>query len=56
LESQISELEAEASRLLRALDSVKEVKVEVERTEKRKADDAAKELQKQARNMAFRRQ
>lgn len=48
LESQISELEAEASRLLRALDTVKDAKAEVERTDKKKADDAAKEIATQA--------
>lgn len=44
LESQISDLESEASRLLRALDQAKESKADVERTEKKRADDAAKEL------------
>jgi homeobox protein cut-like len=43
LETQISELEAEASRLLRALDQVKESKAESERAMKKKADEAAKE-------------
>lgn len=49
LESQISELEAEASRLLRTLDSIKEAKAEIERTEKRKAEEAARELANQVR-------
>lgn len=53
LESQISELEAEASRLLRALDSSKEAKAEVGRTERRKADEAAKELASQVRGFPF---
>jgi len=43
LETQISELEAEASRLLRALDQVKESKAEGERAMKKKVDEAAKE-------------
>ena len=43
LEGQISELEAEASRLLRALDTAKEARTEAERTEKRKSDEAAKD-------------
>lgn len=47
LESQISELEAEASRLLRALDQAKEAKAEVERTQRKKAEDAAKEIASQ---------
>lgn len=50
LESQISELEAEASRLLRTLDSIKDAKAEVERTEKKKADDAVRELATQVRD------
>ncbi|ORY33495.1 putative Golgi vesicle transport-related protein [Naematelia encephala] len=48
LEGQISELEAEASRLLRALDSLKEAKAEGERAEKKRADDAAREIASQA--------
>ncbi|KAI9633995.1 CASP C terminal-domain-containing protein [Dioszegia hungarica] len=48
LESQITDLESEASRLLRALDSAKEAKSDVERTEKKRADEAAKELAVQA--------
>ena len=48
LESQISELEAEASRLLRALDSIKEAKAESEREGKKRADEAAKEISAQA--------
>jgi homeobox protein cut-like len=47
LESQISELEAEASRLLRALDQAKEAKAEVERTQRKKAEDATKEIASQ---------
>lgn len=43
LETQISELEAEASRLLRALDQVKEAKAESERSLQRKVDEAAKD-------------
>lgn len=43
LETQISELEAEASRLLRALDQVKEAKADGERSMKKKVDDATKE-------------
>ena len=43
LETQISELEAEASRLLRALDQVKESKAEGERAMKKRVDEAAKE-------------
>lgn len=43
LETQISELEAEASRLLRALDQVKEAKAEGERSMKKKVDEATKE-------------
>lgn len=52
LESQISELEAEASRLLRALDQAKEAKAEVERTQRKKAEDAAKEIASQV-NLVF---
>ena len=44
LEAQISELEAEATRLLRALDSVKEAKADSERTQKKQLDETAKEL------------
>ena len=44
LENQISELEAEASRLLRALDSIKEAKAESERELKKKAEDSTKEI------------
>ncbi len=44
LETQISELEAEASRLLKALDSLKEAKAESERTEKKRAEESAKEI------------
>ncbi|WWD19588.1 hypothetical protein CI109_104049 [Kwoniella shandongensis] len=44
LESQITELEAEASRILRALESVKEAKAESERVAKKQAEEAAKEL------------
>lgn len=43
LENQISELEAEASRLLRALDQVKAAKTESERTLQKKVDEAVKE-------------
>lgn len=43
LESQISELEAESSRLLRALDSMKEAKAESERELKKKVGDSGKE-------------
>ncbi|WVR00235.1 hypothetical protein IAU59_007377 [Kwoniella sp. CBS 9459] len=48
LESQIAELEAEASRLLRALDQIKEGKAESERVAKKQAEDAAKELASQS--------
>ncbi|KAK4689850.1 homeobox protein cut-like, partial [Tremellales sp. Uapishka_1] len=48
LEGQISELEAEASRLLRALDSLKEAKFEVERSAKKKVEESAKDLAAQA--------
>lgn len=51
LESQITDLESEASRLLRALDSAKEAKSDVERTEKKRADEAAKELAVQVRSI-----
>ena len=44
LETQISELEAEASRLLRALDSIKEAKAGSERELKKKAEDSTKEI------------
>ncbi|WOO82006.1 Protein CASP [Vanrija pseudolonga] len=47
-ENHIAELEAEASRLLRALDQSKEAKAEVERGEKRRLDDAARESAQQA--------
>ncbi|KLT45785.1 putative Golgi vesicle transport-related protein [Cutaneotrichosporon oleaginosum] len=47
-EDHIAELEAEASRLLRALDMVKDQKAEVERAEKKRADDAAREIANQA--------
>lgn len=43
-EDQIAELEAEASRLLRALDQAKDGKAEAERAEKRRAEEAAREL------------
>lgn len=43
LESQISDLEAEASRLLRALDQSKDAMAESERQAKRRADESAKE-------------
>ncbi|KAK8853171.1 hypothetical protein IAR55_003872 [Kwoniella newhampshirensis] len=48
LESQITELEAEASRILRALDSVKEAKADSERVAKKQVEDAAKELAAQS--------
>ncbi|RXK36992.1 homeobox protein cut-like [Tremella mesenterica] len=48
LESQISELEAEASRLLKALELVKEAKAESERSQQRRLDETAKELASQA--------
>lgn len=44
LETQITELEAEASRLLRALDSLKEAKADQERESSKKAEDATKEI------------
>jgi homeobox protein cut-like len=44
LETQITELEAEASRLLRALDSLKEAKAEQERESSKKAEEATKEI------------
>ncbi|WVQ84708.1 hypothetical protein IAT38_006864 [Cryptococcus sp. DSM 104549] len=47
LESQIAELEAEASRILRALDSVKEAKAESERLAKKHAEEAAREIASQ---------
>lgn len=47
LESQISELESEASRLLKALEQVKEAKAESEQSLRRKTDEAEKELAKQ---------
>lgn len=50
LESQISELEAEASRLLRALDQVKESKLDSEKTLQRKVDEAVKEAASHARH------
>jgi len=43
LEDQVAELEAEASRLLRAHDQVKEAKAEEERAAKKRLDDAARE-------------
>lgn len=46
-EDQIAELEAEASRLLRALDQAKEGRAEAERAEKRRAEEAARELANQ---------
>ena len=48
LETQISELEAEASRLLRALETLKESKAESERAEKKRAEEQAKEIATQA--------
>lgn len=47
-EDQIAELEAEASRLLRALEAAKDAKVDVERSEKKRVDDAAREIATQA--------
>jgi len=47
LEAQISESEAEASRLLRMLEQVKEIKLESERGEKRKMDDLTREIETQ---------
>ncbi|WWC64644.1 uncharacterized protein I303_107255 [Kwoniella dejecticola CBS 10117] len=47
LESQIQELEAEASRLLRALDQIKEQKAESDRIAKKKEDELAKEVASQ---------
>jgi homeobox protein cut-like len=47
LEGQISELESEASRLLRALDTAKEAKAEVERTERKRAEELAREVSTQ---------
>ena len=44
LEGQISELESEASRLLRALDTAKEAKAEVERTERKRAEELSREV------------
>lgn len=44
LEDQIGELEAEASRLLRALEHAKDAKAEAERSEKRRVDEAAREV------------
>ena len=43
METQISELEAEASHLLRALDVVKESRSDLERMERRRADEGARE-------------
>ncbi|WRT70279.1 uncharacterized protein IL334_007277 [Kwoniella shivajii] len=48
LESQIEELEAEASRLLRALDQIKEQKSESERAARKKEDELSKEVASQA--------
>jgi homeobox protein cut-like len=48
LESQISELEAEASRLLRTLDSLKESKAEVEQSAKKRSEESAKEIATQS--------
>lgn len=48
LESQITELEAEASRLLRTLDSLKESKAEVEQAAKKRAEETAKEISTQS--------
>ncbi|KAK1922128.1 CASP C terminal-domain-containing protein [Papiliotrema laurentii] len=48
LETQISELEVEASRLLRALETLKESKAESERAEKKRAEEQAKEIATQA--------
>lgn len=47
LEGQIQELEAEASKLLKALDSIKEAKAEAERSERKRAEEAAKEVARQ---------
>ncbi|WVW86102.1 hypothetical protein I302_108141 [Kwoniella bestiolae CBS 10118] len=47
LESQIEEHEAEASRLLRALDQIKEQKSESEKAAKKKEDELAKEVASQ---------
>ncbi|KAL7418489.1 hypothetical protein Q5752_006947 [Cryptotrichosporon argae] len=44
LESQVAELEAESSRLLHALDAAKDARAETERSEKKRADDAAREI------------
>lgn len=44
LETQISELEAEAARLLRALDAAKEAESEARRREQKKATDSEKEV------------
>ena len=44
LETQITELEAEASRLLRALDGMKEAKAEGENAERRRVEERAKEM------------
>lgn len=44
LESQIAELEAEASKLLKALDSLKESKAEADRAESKRAEEASKEI------------
>lgn len=44
----MTELELEASRLLRALDQVKETKAETERAENKRAEDAARESANQA--------
>ncbi|WVR07736.1 hypothetical protein IAU60_004779 [Kwoniella sp. DSM 27419] len=48
LESQITELEAEASRLLRALEQIKESKAESERTAKKQAEEASREIASQS--------
>lgn len=47
-EDQIAELEAEASRLLRALEAAKDAKADVEKGEKKRIDDAAREIANQA--------
>ncbi|EKC99410.1 vacuole transport-related protein [Trichosporon asahii var. asahii CBS 8904] len=47
-EDQIAELEAEASRLLRALEAAKDAKTDVEKSEKKRVDDAAREIATQA--------
>jgi homeobox protein cut-like len=44
MESQISDLEAEASRLLRALDQVKETKAESERAQQKKIDEMSRDV------------